>query len=121
MEIEKINLADKAEKLKNYWDPKIVGRVNTMMVKLARIKGEFEWHFHEDEDELFYVVEGELTMHFREKTQHLKPGEMIIIPHGVEHKPAAKDDCIIMLFEPNTTLNTGNVESELTKTDLEEI
>lgn len=119
--LQKINLKEKANQIKTYWDPKIIGRVNQMMAKIARINGTFTWHHHENEDELFYVIEGEMMIELKDQKIHLKPGEMVIIPHGVEHRPVAEADCLILMFELETTLNTGNVVDQYTKTDLEEI
>lgn len=119
--INKVNLIKKAESITAYWDPKIVGRVNQMMVKMARLKGVFTWHFHKEEDELFYVVSGQLCIELRGGEITLEAGEMVVIPHGVEHRPVAHEECVVMLFEPGTTLNTGNVENEYTQAQLDEI
>lgn len=122
MEIKKINLAQKANQIDTFWDPKILGRVNQMMVKIARLKGPFTWHFHEQEDELFFLVEGDLVIELRDQENiHLSEGEMVIIPHGIEHRPVAEQECVIMMFEPETTLNTGNVVDDFTKTALDEL
>ncbi len=113
--MNKINLKEKLTYIKKHWDPKIIAEVNDMHVKLAKLKGDFTWHFHENEDELFYVVKGELVLKFRDKDVLVKEGELIVVPHGVEHKPVAEKEVHIMLFEPRKTLNTGNVENEKTK------
>lgn len=114
-----INIKDKFSKFADYWNPRIIGELNGQYVKLAKIKGDFIWHSHADEDELFYVVKGALKMEFRDKTVHLQPGEMIIVPKGVEHRPCAVEEVEIMLFEPKSTLNTGETQNERTKEDLE--
>lgn len=119
--VQKVNLKEKADQISTYWDPKIIGRVNQMMAKIARIKGTFTWHHHEKEDELFYVIDGELVIELVDQQIRLKPGEMVIIPQGVEHRPVAESDCLILMFELESTLNTGNVVNEYTQTDLEEI
>ena len=110
-----INIVEKFDRISDYWDPHIVGALNGQEIKIAKIKGDFVWHSHADEDELFFVVKGQLIMEFRDKTEVLNPGEMIIVPRGIEHRPRAKEETHIMLFEPAGTLNTGNVENELTK------
>jgi mannose-6-phosphate isomerase-like protein (cupin superfamily) len=107
--MEVVNLKEKLKLFEDQWSHRTVGRVNDVDVKLVKIEGEFIWHSHDIEDELFYVVEGRLDMHFRESVKTLRPGELIIIPHGVEHKPVATVETHIMLIEPNTTVNTGNV------------
>ncbi|MEM6379517.1 MAG: cupin domain-containing protein [Bacteroidota bacterium] len=121
MEINPINLKDKLNTFEAYWTPKIVGGLNNQLVKLAKFKGDFVWHHHENEDELFYLIEGELFIELRDKTLHLKPGEFVIIPKGIAHRPYAPEEVSVMLFEPATTLNTGNTESDLTQSDLETI
>lgn len=105
----------------DYFNPRIAGELNGQQVKLVKFKGEFVWHHHEQEDELFYVVKGSFNMHFRDKTVTLNAGEMIIVPCGVEHKPEALEEVEIMLFEPATTLNTGNTENGLTRKTLKHI
>ncbi len=116
-----INFKDKFDKITSYWDPKIIGELNGQHVKIAKIKGDFIWHSHEKEDELFYVVKGCLKIEFRDKTEVINQGEIIIVPKGVEHKPVADEEVHIMMFEPIGTLNTGAVVNELTKKDLEVI
>lgn len=111
---DKVNLADKFNLFKEHWSPKIVGQVNDMHVKLVKIKGEFLWHSHEAEDEMFFVIKGQMTMHFRDREVVVNPGEFIIIPHGEEHKPACIEETEIMLFEPATTINTGEANSDRT-------
>jgi mannose-6-phosphate isomerase-like protein (cupin superfamily) len=113
-EIRKVNLRDKLSRFTAYWDPKIVGELNGQHVKLVKFKGEFVWHHHEHEDELFLVVDGRFTMQFRDRNIALEPGEFLIVPRGVEHRPVADHEVHVLLFEPATTLNTGNVVSERT-------
>ena len=117
--MEKINLNQKLSLFSDYWNPRIVGELNGQHVKLAKIKGEFIWHSHEHEDELFYVVKGILKIEFRDKSVELKQGDMIIVPKGVEHKPSAEEEVHIMMFEPASTINTGTIENELTRKELE--
>lgn len=121
MTIDKINIAQKLALFTDYWNPRIAGELNGQHIKLAKFKGEFVWHKHEDEDEMFLVIKGEFIMELRDKTIDLKEGEMIIIPKGTEHRPVAKDEVHIILFEPVSTLNTGDVKNELTKESLERI
>lgn len=119
--MEKINIENKLASFSEYWSPKIIGELNGQHVKLVKLKGEFVWHKHDDEDELFYVMKGTLHIAFRDKTITLHENECIVVPRGVEHKPFADEEVCIMLFEPDTTLNTGNVTNELTKEVLEKI
>ncbi len=119
--MEKINLNQKLSLFSDHWNPRIVGELNGQHVKLAKLKGEFVWHHHEQEDELFYVVRGKLRIEFRDKSVDIMPGEMIIVPRGVEHKPVAEEEVHVMLFEPATTLNTGNIENERTRKKLEQL
>jgi mannose-6-phosphate isomerase-like protein (cupin superfamily) len=119
--MEKINLADKFSLFTEHWSPKIAGELNGQQVKLVKFKGPFVWHHHENEDELFYVVKGSFDMEFRDKTVTINEGEFIIVPKGVEHRPNAKEEVQVMLFEPAGTLNTGNTENEFTKKTLEQI
>lgn len=112
--MEKVNLAEKFAQFSDYWSPKIVGTLNGQQVKLVKVKGEFTWHHHEHEDELFLVIQGQLAIEFRDKTVTLNPGEFIIVPKGVEHKPVAVEEAHVMLLEPASTLNTGNVVNEKT-------
>lgn len=113
--MNKINLGEKYELIDQHWDPKIIGEVNDMHVKLAKIKGDFEFHTHQDEDELFYVFKGQITMKYRNSEEIIKKGEMIIVPRGVEHKPYAEEEAHILLFESKETVNTGDKENEFTK------
>lgn len=112
--MEKVNLSEKFSLFSEHWQPKIVAELNGQAVKLAKVKGEFVWHHHDAEDELFFVVKGTLTIKFRDKDIVLNEGEMIVVPKGVEHKPVAESEVWLMLFEPIQTLNTGNVENERT-------
>jgi mannose-6-phosphate isomerase-like protein (cupin superfamily) len=112
--IQKVNLAEKFSLLRDYYAPRIVGQVNDIHVKLATIKGDFAWHHHEHEDELFLVVKGSLLMKLRTGDITVNEGEFIIIPRGVEHNPCAADECHILLVEPTGTLNTGNIRNEKT-------
>ncbi|MGE3275131.1 MAG: cupin domain-containing protein [Vicinamibacterales bacterium] len=109
-----VNLADKFSKITTHWDPKIAGALNGQHVKLARFKGPFVWHQHEGEDELFLVVKGRLTMHFRDRSVEVGEGEFIIVPRGVEHLPEAPDEAHVVLFEPASTVNTGNAKDART-------
>jgi len=119
--MEKVNLSEKFSLFTEHWSPKIAGELNGQMVKLVKFQGEFVWHHHDNEDELFYVVKGSFDMHLRDKIITINAGEFLIMPRGVEHKPVAKEEVEIMLFEPATTLNTGNVVNEKTKPDLQQI
>jgi len=114
--MEKVNIKEKFALFNEHWQPKIVGELNNQHVKLAKFQGEFVWHRHEQEDELFLVVKGRFRMDFRDREVWIKEGEFIIVPHGVEHRPFAEDEVHVLLFEPSGTRNTGDVESELTTT-----
>ncbi len=116
--MKKVNLSEKFQLFLEYWSPKIVGELNGQQVKLAKFKGEFVWHKHDNEDEMFFIVDGTLKIEFREKTVTLNKGEFLIIPKGTEHKPVAENEVSVMLFEPATTINTGNTENNLTKHQL---
>ena len=116
--MKKINLQKKFSLIHTHWDPKIVGELNNQQVKLVKFRGEFDWHKHENEDELFLVVKGRLEMQFRDKTITLNENEMIVVPRGIEHCPKSKDEVHVLLFEPASILNTGNIKSEKTKTNL---
>lgn len=119
MEIKKKNLAEKFNIISEYWKPKIAGELNDSYVKLAKIKGEFDWHHHKNEDELFLVVKGKLTIKLREKDIELAEGEFVIIPKGTEHKPVADEEVELLLIEPKNTLNTGNIKNDKTVENLE--
>ncbi|MGB5530924.1 MAG: cupin domain-containing protein [Ignavibacteriaceae bacterium] len=119
--MEKVNINQKLSLFEEYWSPKIVGELNEQYVKLVKFKGEFAWHKHDNEDELFFVVKGKFKMEFKDKTVELNENEFIIVPKEVEHKPVAEEEVSVMLFEPKTTLNTGNLINELTKQNLQKI
>jgi len=123
--MDKVNLAQKLSLFSDYYSPKIVGELNDFYVKLVKLQGPFVWHHHDVEDELFFAVKGALKMALREDGDEreivIHPGEFIIIPHGVEHCPSAEEETHIMLLEPKSTLNTGNVEGERTVRRLERI
>lgn len=121
-----VNLAQKFERIHEYWSPKIAGELNGQQVKLAKVKGEFIWHSHEQEDELFFVVRGCLRIEFREtgssiRTEEIHEGEFLVVPRGIEHRPVADDEVWLLLFEPSTTLNTGSILNERTRTELERV
>ena len=118
--MQKVNIAQKLALFSEHWSPKIVGELNGQHVKLVKLKGEFVWHQHEQEDELFWVLQGSFFMEFRDKTVELHEGEFLIVPRGVEHRPVAPEEVSILLFEPATTLNTGDAQdSALTKSQLD--
>jgi mannose-6-phosphate isomerase-like protein (cupin superfamily) len=119
--IEKVGLAAKLASFDEPWQPKIVAELNDSYVKVVKFEGEFVWHHHDDEDELFLVVEGRMRMRFRDGDVIVEPGELIVVPRGVEHCPVAEGDCHVVLIEPKTTLNTGNVRNERTVDELERI
>ena len=116
-----VSLAQKFGQFHDYWNPRIIGELNDCHVKAVKIKGEFVWHHHDHEDELFLVVKGTLRMRFRDRDVLVHEGEFIIVPKGVEHLPMAEEEVHIMLLEPKTTLNTGNVENERTVRELERL
>ena len=116
--LTKVNLAERFARFTERWSPKIAGELNDFQVKLCKLEGEFVWHHHDHEDELFLVVKGRLTMQLRTGDVVLDPGEFLIVPHGVEHCPKAEQECWVMLLEPRTTLNTGNVVNERTVREL---
>ncbi|GAB5495829.1 MAG: cupin domain-containing protein [Phycisphaerales bacterium] len=114
--MKKISIADKLATFSEHWSPKIIAELNGQEVKLAKIKGEFDWHSHADEDEMFLVVSGSFVMEFRDRSVELTEGELIVVPRGVEHRPVAEEECSIMLFEPAGVVNTGDaVGSKMTK------
>ena len=119
--MEIVNLNEKLSKIKEYWSPKIVGEANESYVKIVKFKGAFVWHHHDDEDEMFLVVKGRMKMRFRDRDVLVSPGEFIIVPKGVDHIPEAEEEVHIVLFEPKSTLNTGNVRNELTMVELERL
>ena len=116
-----VNLAAKFRLFDEYWSPKIVGELNDAYVKLVNVKGEFVWHHHETEDELFFVVKGRLLLKFRDREVWVDEGEFVIVPRGVEHMPVASEEAHVLLLEPKTTLNTGNVRNERTVSELDRI
>lgn len=117
----KVNLEQKFRLFTEHWSPKIVGELNGQHVKLAKLKGEFFWHKHDQEDELFFVVKGNFKMEYRDRTVIVNENEFLIVSKGVEHKPVADEEVWVILFEPATTLNTGDTENELTKHVLDRI
>ncbi len=119
--METVNLAEKFARFQDCWKPHLIGEVNSFHVKAVKLKGEFLWHHHETEDELFLVVKGTLRMKFRDHETVVRAGEFIIVSHGVEHLPIADEEVHIVLFEPGTTLNTGNINNERTVNQLERI
>jgi mannose-6-phosphate isomerase-like protein (cupin superfamily) len=119
--MEKVNLREKFARFTDQWKPKIVGELNGQQVKLVKFQGPFTWHHHDDEDELFQVVKGGFRMEFRDRHVWLEEGEFLIVPRGVEHRPVAEEEAHVLLFEPASTLNTGNVRNERTVVDLERL
>jgi mannose-6-phosphate isomerase-like protein (cupin superfamily) len=108
--VQKINLAERFDRITEHWRPKIVAELNGQVVRLVKVRGEFVWHHHAGEDELFYVVRGQLRIDFRDGPVTLGPGEMLVVPRGVEHRPVAEEECEMLLFEPAEVRNTGDVE-----------
>jgi len=119
--MDKVNISEKLSQFNDYYNPRIIGELNGQDVKAVKLMGEFVWHHHDNEDELFLVIKGKLKMEFRDKIVEVMPGEFIIVPKGVEHKPVAEEEVHLLLFEPASTLNTGNIENERTKKVLEKI
>lgn len=119
--MQPVNLAETFSKFQDCWNPRLIGEVNDFHVKAVKLKGEFVWHHHDNEDELFLVVKGTLRMRFRDHEAIVREGEFIIVPRGVEHLPVADDEVHIILLEPRTTLNTGNVTNERTVRELERL
>lgn len=119
--MQKVNLQEKFSLFHDYWSPKIAGEINDSHVKLVKLKGEFVWHHHDHEDEMFLVVKGKLLIKFRDRDVWLDEGEFIIVPKGVEHMPVAEEEVHVLLLEPKTTLNTGNQVNERTVSDLQTI
>jgi mannose-6-phosphate isomerase-like protein (cupin superfamily) len=116
-----VNLADKFNKIEDYWNPRVAGELNDFAVKVVKLKGEFVWHHHDVEDELFLVIKGTLRMRFRDHEELVRAGEFLIVPHGVEHQPVAQEEVYLLLLEPKSTLNTGNITNERTVRHLEHI
>ena len=119
--MEKVNIAQKFTQIREFWKPYIAAELNGQLVKLDKLKGEFVWHHHENEDEMFLVVKGRFRIEFRDRQVWLEEGEFMVVPRGVEHRPVAEEEAWIMLFEPASTLNTGNVQNELTRRELERV
>jgi mannose-6-phosphate isomerase-like protein (cupin superfamily) len=119
--VEKVNIAQKFQKIREYWKPYVAAELNGQLVKLDKLKGEFVWHRHEKEDEMFLVVKGRFRMELRDGPIMVEEGEFIVIPRGVEHRPVAEEEAWVMLFEPASTQNTGNVHNELSLAKLERI
>lgn len=119
--MEKVNITEKLSQFADHWNPRIIGELNGQQVKAAKLKGQFFFHNHELEDELFLVIKGTLKMEFRDKTILIHPGEFLIVPRGVDHKPIAEEEVELLLFEPASTLNTGNIENERTKKKLQRL
>ncbi|HEY8410789.1 MAG TPA: cupin domain-containing protein [Pyrinomonadaceae bacterium] len=123
--MNKINLREKFSLINDQWNPRIAAELNGQYVKLVKFQGPFTWHHHDTEDELFMVLKGRFRMEYREdgaeKSEWIEEGELIVVPRGVEHRPVADDECEVLLFEPVSTLNTGNTENELTRKELSRI
>ena len=119
--MNKVNLREKLSQIADYWNPRIAGELNGQQVKLVKFRGPFIWHYHDHEDELFLVVKGSFVMEFRDKNVEVKEGEFLIVPRGTEHRPNAPEEVEVLLFEPASTLNTGNLINELTKENLSSI
>ena len=116
-----INLAEKLSRFTAHWTPHVVAELNGQQVKVAKIKGTFDWHHHEHEDELFLVIRGRFRLEFRDHTVEVREGELVVVPRGVEHRPVADEECHILLFEPAGTRNTGNLVNERTRDQLERL
>jgi mannose-6-phosphate isomerase-like protein (cupin superfamily) len=119
--MDRIDLAEKLARIPDHWNPRIVAELNGQHVKLVKLLGPFTWHHHAEEDELFLVLHGHLRMEFRDRAVELDPGQLIVVPRGVEHRPVADEEVHVLLFEPATTVNTGNVREERTRERLERI
>jgi mannose-6-phosphate isomerase-like protein (cupin superfamily) len=119
--MDKVNLQEKLETFSDHWNPRIVADLNGQHVKLVKFQGPFVWHHHENEDELFLVVKGRFRMEFRDRDVWLEEGELLVVPRGVEHRPVAEEEVAVLLFEPASTVNTGNVEEERTRRELQRI
>jgi mannose-6-phosphate isomerase-like protein (cupin superfamily) len=121
LSVDKVNIEEKLALFDERWKPKIVGELNGQYVKLVKFIGEFVWHHHDHEDELFLVVKGRFRMEFQERTDWIEEGEFIVVPRGVEHRPVAEEEAHVLLFEPASTLNTGNVRNDRTVAELDRI
>ena len=117
----RVNMAEKLAQISDHWTPRVLGEINHLQAKIVKLQGEFDWHHHDAEDELFLVLKGRLTMRFRDRDETVGEGEFIIVPRGVEHLPSADDEVHLLLIEPGTTLNTGNLENGRTRRDLERL
>ena len=121
MNMNKINIAEKLGLFSEHWQPRLIAQVNDTDVKLVKLQGEFIWHHHDHEDEMFLVLEGRLLMQFRDREEWIEPGEFIVVPRGVEHRPVAPEEVHLMLIEPRGTLNTGNIVNERTVAEIESL
>ena len=119
--VEKVKIAEKLSLFDERWSPKVVGELNGQHIKLVKLLGEFVWHHHDEEDEMFLVIDGRIRMEFRDREVWIEEGEFIVVPRGVEHRPVAEEEASVMLFEPASTLNTGNVRDGMTVTELDRI
>lgn len=119
--MDKVNLQEKLASFSDHWNPRIVAELNGQHVKLVKFQGPFVWHHHDEEDELFLVVKGRFRMEFRDRDVWLEEGEFLVVPRGVEHRPVAEGEVAVLLFEPASTVNTGNVEEERTRRELQRI
>jgi mannose-6-phosphate isomerase-like protein (cupin superfamily) len=120
--MEKVSIVSKLSQFSDHWNPRIVGELNGQHVKLVKFQGEFVWHHHDGEDELFLVVDGRFRMDFRDRQEWIEEGEFLIVPRGVEHRPVAEEEVAVLLFEPASTLNTGNVQDDaLTRANLQRL
>lgn len=119
--MNKVNIEQKLSLFDEQWSPKIVGELNGQYVKLVKFQGPFVWHHHDNEDEMFLVVKGRFRMEYEDHSEWIEEGEFVIVPRGLEHRPVADEEAQVMLFEPASTLNTGNVENELTRAELDKI
>ena len=117
--MEKVNVADKLSLFRDHWNPRIVGELNGQHVKLVKFKGEFVWHKHDHEDEMFYVLKGNFKMEFRDRTVEVNENEFLVVPRGIEHRPVADNEVSVMLFEPATTINTGDTKNDFTRQTLD--
>lgn len=114
-----VNLEDKLAQIEDFWNPRRIASLNGQDVRLAKLQGEFVWHAHEAEDELFFVLSGQLRMEFRDRVEVLGPGELLVVPRGVEHRPVAEQEVAVLLFEPSGTVNTGDAHSPLRRERIE--
>ncbi|NQU05310.1 MAG: cupin domain-containing protein [Calditrichaeota bacterium] len=121
MEIRSVNIAKKLSLNDDYWVPRIIGELNGQYVKIAKFKGDYDWHRHDNDDEMFLVIKGRFRLELRDKSVDVKEGEFVIVPKGVEHRPVADEEVHVVLFEPATILNTGNVRTDRTLEELERI